>query len=171
MLTALVILTIFSGIASLLGFTFVFFGKMTSRYKMLCAFGFALALIWSGYVLMVPGSATESNVASKIAFYRFPSVEKKSETLLIQRGSFTLTGLSPISIEYSVPFRDPPEVEVVNFRGYDPGAVPRVEISTAHHFDVGLQHMLALGFPPSIQNREFRWVARGIPLEEKTFNK
>jgi hypothetical protein len=168
MLTALLVLTIVSGVASLLGFAFVFFGTVTRRYKMLCAVGFALAAIWSGYVLMVPGSTTESNFASKIAYYRFPSVEKKGETLLIQRGSFTLFGFSPVSIEFSVPFRDPPEVEVINFRGYDPGAVPLVERATAHQFEVGLQHMLALGFPPAAQSREFRWVARGIPLEERS---
>lgn len=170
MLTALVVLTIFSGVASLLGFAFVFFEKVTRKYKVLCAVGFALAAIWSTYVLLVPGSTAESNVASKIAYYRFPSIEKKSETLLIQRGSFELGGFGPLSIEFPVPFRDPPEVEIINFRGYDPGAVPRVEEATAHQFAVGLQHMVALGFPPAAQIREFRWVARGIPLGERGRN-
>jgi hypothetical protein len=168
MLTALVVLTIISGVASLLGFAFVFFGRVTLRYKILCAIGFALAAAWSGYVLMVPGSSTERNVASKIAYYRFPSVDKKSQTLLIQRGSFTLFGVGPISIEFSLPFRDPPEIEIINFRGYDPGEVPSVEKATSHQFEAGLQHMLALGFPQAAQNREFRWVARGMPLEEKS---
>lgn len=167
MLTALVVFTIISGLASLLGFAFVFFGRVTLRYKILCAIGFALAAAWSGYILIVPGSATEKNVASKIEYYRFPSVEKKNQTLLIQRGSFTLFGLGPMSIEFSLPFRDPPEIEIINFRGYDPGTVPVVERVTANQFEIGLQHMLTLGFPQAAQNREFRWVARGIPLEEQ----
>jgi len=133
---------------------------------MLCAVGFALATAWSAYVLMVPGSTTERNVASKIAYYRFPSVDKKSQTLLIQRGSLTLFGVGPMSIEFSIPFRDAPEIEIINFMGYDQGAVPIVEQITAHYFEVGLQHMVELGFPPATQAREFRWIARGVPLEE-----
>ncbi len=166
MVTALVIFTIFAGLASLLGFGFVFFGKVTLRYKILCAIGFAIAAVWSGYVLIVPDSATERNVASKLSYYRFPNIEKKNQTLLIQRGAFTLSGLSSMSIEFSLPFLDPPEIEVINFRGYDPGEVPVIERATAHQFVVGLQHMLAKGFPLAIEDREFRWVARGIPLEE-----
>jgi|SRR5208282_4691047 len=168
MISALVLLTIFSDVASLLGFAFIFFGRVTLKYKVLCAIGFALAATWSGYVLIVPGSATERNVASKIAYYRFPSVEKKSQTLLIQRGSFELFGVGPMSIEFSLPFRDPPEIEIINFNGYNPGDVPVVERTTAHQFQVGLQHMLALGFPQATQKREFRWIARGIPLEEQS---
>ena len=171
MFTGLVIFTIISGFASLLGFTFIFFGKVTLRYKTLCAIGFALAAVWAGYVLIVPESATERNLASKIAYYRFPSVEKKNQTLLIQRGSFTLSGLSSMSIEFPLPFLDPPEIEIINFRGYDPGEIPVIERLTAHQFEIGLQHMLALGFPPAVQNREFRWVARGIPLEELSSKK
>jgi len=167
MLTALVVLTIFSGVASILGFAFVFCGGLTRRYKMLCAFGFALAAIWAVYVLMVPGSAPENNVASKIAYYNFPSVENKNGTLLIQRGTFTYSGFSPFSIEYPKPFRDPPEIEIINFRGSDPGMVPQIEKTTTHQFEISRQHMLGRGFPPAVGAGEFRWVARGIPLEER----
>lgn len=166
MVTAFVIFTIFTGIASMLGFGFVFFGKVTLRYKILCFIGFAIAAVWSGYVLIIPGSVTEKNVASKLSYYRFPNIEKKNQTLLIQRGTFTLSGLSSMSVEFSLPFQELPEVEIINFKAYDPGEIPVIEKTTAHQFVVGLQHMLAKGFPLAIKDREFRWVARGIPLEE-----
>ena len=161
MLTALTVFTIITGTASLLGFAFAFFGKVTAKYKWLCAAFFVLAAIWSGYVLLVPGSTTESNVASKIAYFHFPSVERQSETLLIQRGEFTLSGLGPIGIEFMLPFRHPPEFELINFSGVGPEEVPHVEKVTAHQVVIDRQY----GFPQAEgQNRKFRWVARGIPL-------
>ena len=171
MLTALTILTIISGVASLLGFAFIFFGKVTLGYKRICALCLGFAAIWSGYVLLVPGSDTETNVASK-AYYRLPSIERQSETLLIQRGAFVVSGFSPLAIEFPLPFRAAPEVEVINFWGYDPGEVPRIETITAHQVNLGRQHMLTMGFPATpTQPREFRWVARGVPLEEGSSKK
>jgi hypothetical protein len=164
MLSALTILTIFGSVASLLGFAFLFFGKMTVRYKWICGISFGLATIWSAYVLLMPGSKTEINVASNIEYYRFPNIEKKSETLLIQRGKFSLFSFNPVSVEFLLPFRDSPEVEVVNFEGYDSSMVPHIQKVTPHQFEICLSQTVP-GLPPaSVQGREFRWIARGIPL-------
>ena len=166
MVTAFVVFTIFSGFASLLGFAFIFFGVVTIKYKILCAIGFLLAGVWAGYVLIVPNSTTEKNVTSKIAYYEYPSVERRSEILMIQRGSFALSGVGPMAIEFFLPFRDPPEIEIINFMGYNSGEVPLVKRVSAHQFEVSLLHLLERGFPQAGQNRIFKWVARGIPLEE-----
>jgi hypothetical protein len=167
MYIGLTLLTIISGVSSILGFAYIFFGKVTFYFKILCMVIFVISIFWSIYVLLVPGSSTESNVASKFEYFRFPSVEKQSETLLIQRGKFTFSGTGPISIEFPLPFLNPPEVEVINFKGYDSGIIPRLEKVTANQVVVGLQYKHLQGFPITpVQSIEFRWVARGIPLEE-----
>jgi hypothetical protein len=170
MVTAVTIFTIFSGVASLLGFAFVFFGDVASpQYRNLCAVGFGLATIWSAYVLFVPGTSVETNVAGKIAYYRAATAEKQSDTRIIQRGEVSFSGFGPMAIEFPLPFRDLPDVEVINSGGYRNESVPFVEKRTAHQVIFRRGSVGGVLTPEGMQ--VYRWVARGVPLDEITSKK
>lgn len=164
MAVLITIFTIFTGTASVLGFLVVFFKDGASGiYRWVCAIGFGIAVLWSAYVLFVPGTSIEENVAGKVAYYRAASVDQKSDRLVIERGEVSFSGFGPFSIEFPQPFRDPPDVEVVNFRGYDADHVPIVERKTAQQV-IFKRSTVGGSWPESMQ--VFRWIARGVPLEQ-----
>jgi hypothetical protein len=161
------IFTIVSGFASILGFVFVFFSDATSPiYRVLCVLGFGAAFFWSAYVLFVPGTSVETNVAGKIAYYRVAAAEKQSDMLIIQRGEVSFSGFGPISIEFPLPFRDVPDIEVINSGGYSDEYVPFVEKRTAHQV-IFRRTSVGGSFTPEAM-QIYRWVARGVPLDEIT---
>jgi hypothetical protein len=163
MATAITIFTIVTGMASALGFVFAFYGGVTPAYKTLCKIGFGLAVVWSAYILFVPGTAVEANVAGKIAYYHVASTEKQSDTLIIERGDVSFSGNGPLAIEFPVPFRSPPEVEVINSSGYDDRYVPVIRKLTSHQV-VFYRSSTGGSVPEFFQ--VYRWVARGVPLDE-----
>lgn len=131
MVTTITIFTIITGTASFLGFLSIFFGK-SKRYKPLCYSLFFLAFLWSIYILFFPGTSVTQKVADKISFYKSPTIEQPSSTLIIQRGDFSISGFEPLSIEFPYPFKDIPQVEVINLKGYDKNYIPRVIEVTQH---------------------------------------
>jgi hypothetical protein len=163
MATAITIFTILTGMASVLGFIFTFLGGATDAYKTTCKIGFGIAAVWSAYILFVPGTSVEANVAGKIAYYHVASTEKQSDTLIIERGDVSFSGTGPISIEFPVPFRIPPEVEVVNSSGYREEYVPVIKKLTSHQV-VFYRSTVGGSVPEAFQ--VYRWIARGVPLDE-----
>jgi hypothetical protein len=160
MVTAFTIFTIFSGVASLLGFAYIFFGSTTGGYKRLCAWCLGLAGVWSGYVALVPASTVERNVAAKISYYRAPIHNDKYDLLLVQKGEVELSeGCTPVEVQFSVPFREAPKVEVIDFKGY--GDAPGVKATPfkAEFYRVGVGC-----FPHKAG--VYRWTAIGPSLEE-----
>ena len=163
MATFLTIFTIITGIASLLGFAFVFFGAVTTGYNRLCAWSLVVAALWSVYILFVPNTAVEANVAGKIAYYKTPVIERESAVLVLQRGEISFSGFGPRSVEFPLPFLTPPRVEVINTNGYGEDNVPRVKEVTAHQVTFARSSSGGIGMPEGLQ--VYRWVARGTPLE------
>jgi hypothetical protein len=163
MATAITIFTIVTGTASVLGFVFAFYREVTPTYINLCKIGFGVAVVWSAYVLFIPGTSVENNVAQKIAYYHVASTEKQSDTLIIERGDVSFSGNGPLAIEFPVPFRDPPEVEVINSAGYSDEYVPKIKTRTGQQ--VVLYRTTTGGSVPEFL-QGYRWVARGIPLDE-----
>ncbi|WP_295985230.1 hypothetical protein [uncultured Variovorax sp.] len=103
------------------------------------------------------------NVAGKIAFYKVPTVERESKTVMVQRGEISFSGFGPKSVEFPAPFATAPAVEVININGYDDFNVPRVKAVTAHQLTFTRTSSGGLGVPEGLQT--YRWVARGTPLD------
>jgi hypothetical protein len=164
MAKAITIFTILSGAASTLGFVFVFFGTVTPIYKKLCTFGFGVAALWAAYVLFVPATSVESNVAGKISYYNNPSADRRSDTLLIQRGEISFSDFGPKAVEFPLPFRTVPDVEIINSGGYPEQSVPRIEKVTAHQVIFRRDSVGGTLIPEGMQ--VYHWVARGVPLDE-----
>jgi hypothetical protein len=163
MATAITIFTIVTGTASVLGFVFAFYRDVTPTYVLLCKIGFGVAIVWSVYVLFIPGTSVEKNVAQKIAYYHVASAEKQSDALIIERGDVSFSGTGPLAIEFPVPFRNPPDVEVINAGGYGDEYVPKVRTVTSQQV-VLYRNTTGGSVPEFLQG--YRWVARGIPLDE-----
>lgn len=147
-----------TGACSFLGFAYIFYADK-ERYKKLCSIVLTLALIWSLYVLFYPTSVTE-NVARKVEYYQTPSIEAVNKNLIIQRGSFSISGLNPISIEFPYPFNEAPQIEVINYKGYEESLVPKIDKVTPHQVIFKKTSSSSLEVYPT-----YRWVARGQPLE------
>jgi hypothetical protein len=158
MALALTIFTIITGTASLLGFLYIYLGKK-AYFKRWAAALFASAFIWSGYILVYPTS-TVKNVEAKFTFYKAPTVEEPSRSLIIQRGEFTISDHKPLAIEFDRPYRESPKVEVINFNGHGEDFIPSVVKITPHQ--VIFKSSVSGGLFP---NRHYKWVARGAPLE------
>lgn len=158
MISAITIFTIITGTCSLLGFLYIFFTNKTS-YKKLCYVGFVLALAWSLYILFYPTHVTE-NVANKVEYYQEPNIEQINRNLIIQRGSFSVSGFNPTSVEFPHPFNEAPIVEIINYNGYQESLVPTVEKVTPHQVIFKKNSVSGLEI---FQN--YRWVARGQPLK------
>src|ERR1700730_4276030 len=153
--------TILTGAAPALGIVYVFFGAVTPSYEWLCGWGFGVATLWSAWVLFIPGTFAEANVAGKITYYRNPAVERQSDTLVIQRGEICFPGFGPIAVEFPTPFRDAPKIEVINFRGYNQQKVPEVENVTAHQVTFKRKSVGGDYTPESQQ--VYRWIAPRFP--------
>ena len=158
MVIAIAVFTILTGTASLLGFLYIFIGK-NEFFKKLCAILFVFAFIWSGYILLYPTS-TVRNVAAKVILYKDPTIEQPSNNLVIQRGAFSIYGFEPQAVEFEHPFKDKPEVEVININGYSEQYIPRVLKVTPHQVVFKSSTSGGLAF-----SRQYNWVARGTPLE------
>ena len=122
---------------------------------------FGIAILLSGYILFIPNTKLERNVASKVIKYRTPSSEESKSILSIQRGEFTINQWGPTAVEFYEPFVSPPQVEVINDRGYDT-VTPSVTRVTEHHAVFKRESISAPG-----QSENYRWVARGTCLEKK----
>ena len=158
MMTAI---TIFTGTASILGFIYIyFFSHAPLSYKKISGALFVLATLWSAYILIVPESSIVNNVSNKLAYYQTPTSEMVNDRLLIQRGSFSLSGLEALAIEFQHPFLNAPKVEVININGNNGDFVPEIRRVTPHQVTFKSKAAGGLTF-----SRSYNWVARGIPLK------
>jgi hypothetical protein len=83
---------------------------------------------------------------------------------MIQRGEFSFKGTGPYSIEFPQPFKDSPEVEIINRGGYDVTFLPRIDRKSPNQAIVRRD---GYGGFPGEEFQKYRWVARGVPLEKK----
>ena len=125
---------------------------------------FAVTLVLTLYVLLVPGNRLERNVRSKVESYE-PIGD--SGNLVIQRGEVVIetAGGSP-AVEFHEPFAEPPKVELIFVEGFVEGYnAPNSEIVRV------TEHQFVFGRSPDIWPRKkarFTWVARGIPLKKRS---
>ena len=150
-------LTIFSlaaGAASIAGFYLALKLGYTG-YALAIVFG--VAILSSIYLLIIPDTALERNVASKVARFTLPS---SSDEILIQRGEVSI-GYGPTAVEFYEPFAERPMVEIVNHLGHIVGE-PTV-VATPH------QAVFRLPSPGYPMPQVWRWIARGKPLKHRKF--
>ena len=103
----LAIFNLLAGAASLAGLWLIL--PSDSVHPALIAI-FAVTLLLVLYVLLVPGSAVEQNVAAKLERFR---KEETGEGLVVQRGTFTIREYGPVTVEFYQPFaRDGPSCAV-----------------------------------------------------------
>lgn len=117
---------------------------------------FVATLVLCVYVLLVPGTALERNVASKL----HPSIARYENrtggTEEIQRGEFQMNGFGPVTLEFHRPFEQPPGVEVLDVASY--GRKPILKGVTSH------QVVFDYTDSAPAERRTFVWLARGVPL-------
>lgn len=161
MATFLTIFNVIAGAASILGLVGMLLGIASRGFRQFFGILFALVVLLSVYVLLVPESWLESNVASKISYYRSPTETEIRDRVLIQRGEFSFSDYGPFAIEFPVPFRSAPSVEIVNYRGYR--NAPHLNEVTAHQAVFTRSSSGGTLLPENL--KRFRWIARGTPLE------
>src|SRR4051812_45008211 len=114
MIKLLTIFNIIAGTSSILGVVAVYVVTPTALPYAFTLPLYIVTLIFSVYVLFVPGSKPEQNVRSKLQRYINPEDADPTKDLSIQRGEFTVTGFNPVSAEFDGAFKPPPAVEIVN---------------------------------------------------------
>ncbi|MCX6830139.1 MAG: hypothetical protein NT002_12815 [candidate division Zixibacteria bacterium] len=151
------IFSLFAGAASMGGLYVTLKGPQ-DFWIMIFLFGISLAV--SIYVLFVPNTKFEQNVASKIRKYRYPGISFGEQEVGIQKGDFSILQNGPAVVEFEVPFAEVPSFEIINFKGNgDPQ--PVVECLTPH------QAVIRRNRSGSYVRSEYRWVARGLTLIPK----
>lgn len=114
------------------------------------------------YLLLVPSSALERNVASKVrppvALYTDPSTP--GQQVEIQRGEFRAAGTDDVSIEFHRPFAVAPSVEVVDI--YHNMDKPEVISSGVTSFQATFSRG---SYSPSNERAYYVWIATGVPLK------
>jgi hypothetical protein len=163
MATFFTIFNLFAGVASILGVALILFkldGDRLNRFRVISAIAFALAAILSLYILIVPGSWLESNVRSKFRFYQTELKNEPTGQVLIQRDEFSFKG-NNYAIEFPIPFKSTPKVEIINVGGYEDGYIPKVEECTPSQAVV--RRSMTGGWPGE-DRQVYVWVARGEPL-------
>jgi hypothetical protein len=153
-------LTVFNIVASAASIVGLYVTLTDANRGSIIALVFLLSLPLSFYVLLVPNSTIERNVRSKIMTFENPELNQESDEIIIQRGEFTVSGHASVGVEFYTPFRVPPEVVVINSRGYSP-PLPSVDKVTTEHAS------FKSGSSAPFAKQTFVWVARGIPLKRK----
>ena len=152
------VFTIISGTASICGLILQLYPVSESLPPILLTGIFIMGLVLAFYVLFVPGSSIAENVISKVEYYRGGTVDvKKVGDMLVQRGTVKLSGFNPRGIEFPIPFKTKPSVEIL-----DPiGSNEPVEVKAVspHHFIVKRPGGRVFG------RFMYRWIARGEPLQ------
>ena len=160
MATTLAIITVLSGVASIAGLIVAWKGK-TEKVRRSIKVLFGAAILFSVYMLFIPGSAPVENVESKIRYY---SKQQDSDTL-IQEGTFSFGGQGPYAIQYPIPYAKTPIVRVVNINGYVGPDVPSVSRTTNHFFELkrhGSTAAIRSPLPHFLQG--YKWVSEGKPF-------
>lgn len=165
MVTFIAVFTIFSGMASLLGFAYIFFGSSRGGYKRLCAVGLGFATVWSVYIVLVPDSATIKNVAAKVAYYRTESSARSASMVLVQSGDVLLSECGSVEVEFIVPYKSPPTIEIVDIDGHGDFPVADAVTPVKATFD-STRGGAGPCLPDDVRNR-YRWVATGTPIGER----
>jgi hypothetical protein len=159
MATILAVLSVLSAAASIGGLILQYFGTH-ARYKFATNIMFLSALLFSAYMVLVPGNEAVERVSSKLKYY----TREADRDTMIQQSTFTLSGFEPKTIQFPEPYRDPPKVEVLNPNGYCENATPRISQGTVtnHSFEVRRWGSCALSIPEIMQ--EYKWIAEGRPF-------
>ena len=158
MATFLAIFSILSGTASILGLIHVLNGESEIEFKKITIGAFVFAGIVSLYMLIIPGTYFENSVRSKLQRYS----KKGANSILIQQGEFSFSGIKTYAVKFPEPFSKAPEVEIINVNGYH--HAPEVEKVT--QFQVVFRRR---GDGPSLMPQSFQnfiWIAKGDPLNK-----
>ena len=159
MATTLAIIAVISGVASIAGFIVAWKGKTEKNVRRSIKVLFGAAILFSVYMLFVPGSAPVENIASKIRYY---SKQQDSDTL-IQEGTFSFGGQGPYAIQFPIPYAETPKVLIVNINGYVGPDVPSVSRTTNQFFEVKRHGISAMQFVPGFL-QGYKWVSEGKPF-------
>ena len=161
----LIVLNIFSGVASILGFAYIYLshGKRPfskRAFKIVVCISFICCLFTSVFILFFPLKTIEENVDQKITFFSNDNDKDKKHDILFLRGEITLRGDGPHGIEFNEPYKRPPHFEIININGYGKNHVPNVINVTKHQAIIRNK----LAYPSDDRPYEFIWVAIGKPL-------
>jgi len=152
------VFTIASGTASIIGLILQIYSEVKLVPTGVLTGIFVVGVILSIYVLFVPGSSIQENVRSKVEYFRREQVDvEKVGDMLVQRGTITLSGFNSRGIEFPVPFKNKPSVELLDPAGSD--EMVEVVTVTPHHFVVRRPGGRVFG------RFTYRWIARGEPLQ------
>ncbi|WP_313101932.1 hypothetical protein [Stutzerimonas nitrititolerans] len=149
---------IIASAASIAGF---FLAIQLANRNIWIAAAFAIAFLMCCYVLFVPSTKIENNVAGKLRHFRThgggsPSTE--------QTGEFSISAAGPTRIKFHTPFSSPPAVEAIHLPGKS-GPLPTTLNVTVTGAEFRF-HSYSTG-----SSRTFQWVAFGDalePLEERS---
>lgn len=155
------IIAVFNLVASAVSISGFLLVIQASSFERWMAIPFGLAFLMSCYVLFVPNTNIEKNVAAKLR--HFEGVEAGSMSTE-QTGEFSILDDGPTRIKFHIPFSSPPQVEVFHSSGKS-GPLPTVSNVTVTGAQFRL-HTYTTGF-----TKKFQWVAFGPalkPLEEES---
>jgi hypothetical protein len=144
---------IFAGCASLLGLIITIHNSYLDILKPPL---YVLTAVLSFYVLFVPNNRVQKNVDDKLRVYRHP--ERTEEKLYVQKGVFEIDGGQTMSVEFPLPFANPPKVHIIsnqNAKAYPPIIEEVTRYDVSFYCDSGLA---------TIKQR-FTWVAEGKLLQ------
>jgi len=160
----ILILTILSSFASILGFLFIqIIPDQRKIHKRIMIVVFIICVLLSVYTLLVPGTFLEQNVKNKLVYYSSNTDYEEVNDILVQKGKFRIDGFNPLSVEFEKPFAEIPEVEIINYRGFNEDYVPFIKRVTTNQ--VIFKNGSVGGWGP----KTFRWVAKGKPLYPAKF--
>ena len=143
----------------------IFKGTSSASAKFSLAVAFALSFLLAGYVLLVPANLLVGNV--KLRIYNLKKSTFANGILVAQEGEETIYGPGPLSVRFPVPFKEPPEVELINFLGDPEDIFPRVVKTTRFQFIVEREQFRVYSEDESeYYPDKFKWIATGAIMEE-----
>ncbi len=160
--SSIAILSVISGSASIAGLLIELFGKKGKMRSVLVAM-FVLAVSFSVYILIFPGSNVVKNVKNKINYYS----KQVSDDTLIQEGTFSFSGYGPYSVQFYEPYKEAPTIYLINENGYKEIEIPTVEYVSNHYFKVKRHGSTGLELTP-MMFQTYKWVAEGRPFLNKS---
>jgi hypothetical protein len=161
MAIVLTIISIISGAASIISLLLQLFSN--SRGSKIASSMLAIfAIIFSFYMLVIPGSAPVEKVSSKFRYFQ----KLRENDTLIQQGTFSFSGQKVYTIEFEEPYKNIPKVDVLNIHGYANGDVPLVDNVTNLFFQVRRWGSSRGDWIPT-GLQEYKWVAEGTPYSNK----
>lgn len=117
--------------------------------------GFVIAFVLCLFALLVPGNPLARNVESKLEYFS-KSMDYSPETLtMVQSGTFSVNKPNTkYSIEFSPPFNEIPEVDIISKSGK---ASPNI-------VEISKSQVIVQSTGGSSDEGNFRWKATGAPL-------